>query len=212
MNFIDVLLVVPIIYAAWKGLKNGLIIEVFTLLALLVGLYAGIHFSDFLAAIFRDNLGWESVYAPTICFTLIFLGIGAMIYFAGVMLKRIVKVVRLSLFDKIGGLTLSVVTCLYLLSTILVLLESYDEKGGFFPEEKKESSLLYYPVKAVSTYTIPGFSESSIFIKNMFKDESDSTGLTPMQVMETKELADSLGIEIGNAQELKELHQKHNLE
>ena len=48
MNFIDVLILIPVIYAAWKGFKHGLIIEVFTLLALVVGIYAGIHFSDFL--------------------------------------------------------------------------------------------------------------------------------------------------------------------
>lgn len=209
MNFIDVLLIVPIVYAAWKGLKNGFIIEVFTLLALVVGLYAGIHFSDFLAGIFKEKLGWESAYAPTICFTIIFLGIGAMIYFAGVALKKLVKVVNLSMFDKVAGLSLSVITCLYLLSTFLNLLDSYDEKGSFFPEEKKESSLLFYPVKAVSTYTIPGFSESSIFLKNMFRAESDSTGLTAEEVYETKQLADSLGITIDDAKALKKLHDEH---
>jgi membrane protein required for colicin V production len=49
MNSIDILLIIPLVYAAWKGFKHGLIIEVFTLLALFVGIYVGIHFSDFMS-------------------------------------------------------------------------------------------------------------------------------------------------------------------
>jgi membrane protein required for colicin V production len=209
MNFIDVLLLVPLIYAAYKGFKHGLIIEVFTLLALFVGLYAGIHFSDFIALKLKDVFGWDSPYAPTICFTLIFLGIGAMVYFAGVMIQRMVRVVNLSPIDKFFGVFFGVLKMLYILSIILVLVESYDEKGDFFPEEKKEGSLLYRPVKAISTTTVPGISSSTIFLKNAFKEESDSTGLTVEQVLRTKEVADSLGITVNDAVELKKVYDEH---
>lgn len=209
MNFIDVLLLVPLIYAAYKGFKHGLIIEVFTLLALFVGLYAGIHFSDFIALKLKDVFGWDSPYAPTICFTLIFLGIGAMVYFAGVMIQRMVRVVNLSPIDKFFGVFFGVLKMLYILSIILVLVESYDEKGNFFPEEKKEGSLLYRPVKAISTTTVPGISSSTIFLKNAFKEESDSTELTIDQVIRAKEVADSLGITANDAVELKKVYDEH---
>ena len=75
MNYIDILLLIPIIYAAWKGFKHGLIIEIFTLLALFVGIYVGIHFSDFTAKYLRESLGFESKYLPIIAFTLTFLGV-----------------------------------------------------------------------------------------------------------------------------------------
>lgn len=209
MNFIDVLLLIPLIYAAYTGFKHGLIIEVFTLLALFVGLYAGIHFSDFIALKLKDVFGWDSPYAPTICFTLIFLGIGAMVYFAGVMIQRMVRVVNLSPIDKFFGVFFGVLKMLYILSIILVLVESYDEKGNFFPEEKKEGSLLYRPVKAISTTTVPGISSSTIFLKNAFKEESDSTELTIDQVIRAKEVADSLGITANDAVELKKVYDEH---
>jgi membrane protein required for colicin V production len=80
MNFIDIIICIPLIYAAYKGFKHGLIIEVFTLLALFVGLYVGIHFSDFVANFLKETLEWESVYLPIISFTLVFLAVGAMVY------------------------------------------------------------------------------------------------------------------------------------
>jgi membrane protein required for colicin V production len=209
VNFIDILIIVPLIYAGYKGFKHGLIIEVFTLLALFVGLYVGINFSDFIAAKLKDAFSWESPYAPTICFTLIFLAVGAMVYFAGVTIQKMVKVVNLSPVDKFFGIFFAVLKMTYFISIFLVLLDAYDEKGDFFPEEKKEGSLLYAPVKGLSTSTVPGLANSTIFIANSLKSESDSTGLTVEQVLRAKEMADSLGIDANDAVEIKRVHDKY---
>lgn len=209
MNFIDILILVPLVYAGYKGFKHGLIIEVFTLLALFVGLYAGIHFSDFMANFLKNSFSWDSEYLPIIAFTLVFLGVGAMVFFAGKAIEQMVRVVNLTPLNKLFGVFFGVLKMIYIVSVILVIAESYDEKGDFFPEEKKDNSLLYHPIKAVSTYTIPGMSESTIFLKNAFKSESDSTGLTVEQIIRAKEVADSLGIDAEDAVEIKRVHDEY---
>ena len=78
-----------------------------------------------------------------------------------------------------------------------------------FPEEKKKESLLYYPVKKVSTTTVPGVASSTIFLKNALKPEADSTGLSVEQIIRAKEVADSLGIDANNAEEIKRIHEKY---
>ena len=209
MNFIDILIIVPLIYAGYKGFKNGLIIEVFTMLALFVGLYAGVHLSDFIAAFLRKNLGWESDYLPVIAFTLVFLGVGAMVYFAGKAIEKVVKVAQLSTVNKLLGTIFSTVKMVYFVSIIVVIIDAYDEKGNFFPTEKKESSLLYNPVKKVSTYSVPGLAESSIFIRNAFSDDNETGGLSPEELLRAKEVADSLGLEANNQEQLQEIHLKY---
>ncbi len=209
MNFIDVLISIPIIYAAWKGFKHGLIIEVFTLLALLVGSYAGIHFSDFTAKTLKESFGWDSEYVPVISFTITFLAVGAMVYFAGKAIERVVKLTGLTPLNKGFGVFFSVLKMVYFISVFIILIESYDEKSDFFPEKTKEESILYNPVKKVSTATIPGISESTIFLKNAFKSETDSTGLTVDEVIRAKEIADSLGIEANDAVKIKAIHDKY---
>lgn len=209
MNFIDILIIVPLIYAGYKGFKHGLIIEVFTLLALFIGLYAGIHFSDFIAGFLKKSFSWDSEYLPIISFTLVFLGVGAMVYFAGKTIEQMIRVVNLTPMNKFFGVFFAVLKMTYIVSVILVIAESYDEKGDFFPDEKKESSMLYHPVKAVSTITIPGMDESTIFLKNAFKAESDSTGLTVDQIIRAKEVADSLGLDANDAMEIKKVHDEY---
>jgi membrane protein required for colicin V production len=209
MNFIDIIICIPLIYAAYKGFKHGLIIEVFTLLALFVGLYVGIHFSDFVANFLKETLEWESVYLPIISFTLVFLAVGAMVYFAGKAIEKVVKVVHLTPLNKFFGLIFAVLKMLYIVSVLLVIVESYDEKGQFFPKTQKEGALLYNPVKAFSTTTIPGLESSTIFLKNAFKQEQDSTGLSVHQVLRAKEIADSLGLDATNTQDLQAIHNKY---
>lgn len=209
MNFLDILLIVPIGYAAYKGFKHGFIIELFTLLAILVGIYAGIHFSDAVAGFLKDSAGWDSEYLPVVAFTITFLGVGALIYFGGKVLEKMVKVVNLSPVNKIFGVVFATLKMLYILSVLLVLIESYDEKNDFFPEKAKKESLLYEPVKDISLTTVPALAESTIFIKNALQPEADSTHLTVDQVIRAKQVADSLGIDANDAKQILEIHEKY---
>ena len=70
-------------------------------------------------------------------------------------------------------------------------------------------SLLYHPEVKVSTTTVPGMDDSTIFLKNALKPESDSTGLTIDQVLRAKEIADSLGIDANDAIEIKKIHDEY---
>jgi membrane protein required for colicin V production len=204
MNFIDIILLVPIIYAAWKGFKHGLIIEIFTLLALFVGVYAGIHFSDMTAGFLRKSLGLTSNYVPVIAFTVTFLGIGAMVYFLGKTIERLIKVTQLTPINKLAGVFFSVLKYVYIVSTLLVLIESYDEKIGFFPSKLKESSLLYHPVMQVSKTSIPGMKESTIFIHNLL--DTDTSKYSLKEVRRAKFLADSLGVKTNDSIKLREIY------
>ena len=109
MNFVDRVIIIPLLYAAWIGFGKGLIVEVFTLLALLVGIYAGIHFSDWTSNLIKDKINIEGRYLPVVAFTLTFLAVGAMVFFARKMLERMLKMVNLSPINKILGLFFSVI-------------------------------------------------------------------------------------------------------
>jgi membrane protein required for colicin V production len=170
MNYLDFIILAPLLYAAWKGFKKGLIIEVFTLLALLVGIYAGIHFSDWTASKIEDLFEKDFQYLPAIAFTLTFLGVGAMVYFAGKTLEKMISVVNLSPMNKGLGIVFGMIKMLYTLSILFVLLESYDREDKFIPIETKSESLMYLPVKNTSLYTMPFIEESQLYINKFMGD------------------------------------------
>lgn len=210
MNFIDILFLIPIGYGAYKGFKNGFIIEICTLLALLVGIYAGIHFSDGTANLLKTSWNIHSEYLPVIAFTLTFLVVGAIVFFGGKMLEKVVDVAKLTPLNKFLGILFALIKVLYILSVLVVLIESYDEKGDIIKEETKTESLLYEPVKNISLTTIPRIKESTIFLSNSLRAEQDSTGLSVQDILRAKEIADSLGIDANDAMELKRIHDEYS--
>lgn len=166
MSFIDVVVVGAIGYAIWKGFFKGFIIELFTFLALFLGLYTGIHFSDYSAAILAENFSIESKYLPTVSFTVVFLIVGAMVFFGGKAIEKVVSIVNLSLINKLLGIIFSVIKMVFILGAILLLVESYDEKGNILSEETKNESVLYEPIKSSVSFAIPAFESSTLFLKN----------------------------------------------
>jgi len=209
MNFIDIVLLIPLVYAAWKGFKKGFIIEVFTLLAFFVGIYAGVHFSDYTSSKLTESFDIDSTYLPIVAFTITFLVIGALVFFAGKAIEQVVKITALSPMNKMGGLVFGALKMLLILSVLLSVVESYSEKNELLSKEKRDESVLYKPIKAVGLYTVPGLRTSTIFIENTLKLESDNTGLTVHQVFRAKEIADSLGIEPKDAVELYDIYRKY---
>ena len=202
MNFIDLLILVPLLLAAWKGFKRGFIIEIFIVLALLVGIYCGIHFSDYTSDLIKDKLSVSSIYLPLISFALTFIVIGIGIYFTGKMLEKVIKIAQLSLLNKLGGVFFSVVKTLYFMSTLFSLIASVQEKTEIIPTATLNESLLYTPVSKLSLATIPYLKESKLFITENF----NSTAYTKKEVIRAKEISDSLGISTTDSLELRRIY------
>jgi membrane protein required for colicin V production len=170
MNVIDVFLLIPIGYFAWKGYKKGFIIELFTFLALFVGLYAGIHFSELIAKKLVSIFEWEVDTASSLSFLITFLAVGAMVYFAGKTIEQLVKISMLSPLNKIGGILFSLFKIVYILSFSILLFNQFDKENKVIPIEKKEQSFLYFPIEKFSTVTLPFIKETGLYNKDSLID------------------------------------------
>lgn len=211
MNFVDIILLVPLLYGAWRGFKKGFVIEVFTLLALLVGIYAGIHFSDWTANRLIEYFEIEANYLPVVAFTITFLAVGAVVFFAGKMLEQMIRVVNLSPVNKIMGTVFGLLKMIYTLSILLIILETYDERGDFIPEDLKEKSILYKPVKITASSTIPAIEKSSIWLKNnMHHNFFEEDSVTIDDLKRFKRTADSLGLEKENIRKALDQLEENN--
>jgi len=178
MNLIDIILFIPIVIGAWKGFRKGLIIELFTLLALLVGIYASIHFSDYMANVIHNNFNYEGKHTPIIAFVITFLLVGAMVFFLGKVLEKIIQSVQLGIFNKLGGLVLGAIKMMFVSATFVIVIDAIDKRDNIIDTETKKSSLLYKPLKTVSTTVIPAIKESQLFknkdLLNKFLDKNSN--------------------------------------
>jgi len=171
MNYLDIILLIPILIGAWKGFKSGLIIELFTLLALLVGIYAALHFSDYMVNVLKNSMEYDGKYSAVIAFVLTFLIVGAMVYFLGKVLEKMVSIVQLGTLNKFAGLLFGASKMVLVSSVAVVVLESLDQKENILSKDLKESSVLYEPLKKISFTTVPGIKDSELFNKDTLIDK-----------------------------------------
>lgn len=172
MNFIDIVIFLLLLFAIWRGFKKGFIVELFTLLAVFAGLYGAVHFSDYISVKLRDDAGWEWEYVPVVAYAICFLAVGAMVYFGGRMLEKVIKVVQLSLVNRIAGAVFSVFTMILLIGGVILISDSYDDRSDILSDETKEGSLLYFPVLNTSKVLIPKIEESSLYVRDRFLERT----------------------------------------
>ena len=74
MSFIDIIFAVLLSFAVYKGLKNGLFVEVASFFALIAGIYLAIKFSHLMGAILGDTFAsWNPKYVEITAFVITFL-------------------------------------------------------------------------------------------------------------------------------------------
>ena len=209
MNWLDLVFLLILIYALFKGFKSGLILELFTLLAILVGLYVAIHFSDYTVQKINDDFEIEKLYLEPLAFIITFLVIGAGIYFLGKVLEKMIKTTGLSPLNRIAGMAFGLLKMVYILSAILIFLESLEERGQITNTAWRDESKFYTPIVTIGKSTIPNIKESTLFIENALASEKEETGLSVDEILRAKQIADSLGLDANDAQQVQEIHKKY---
>ena len=179
MNYLDIIFMVPLIWAGFRGFKKGLIIEVSALIAFGFGIWGGIHFSDFVAELLSNSI--ESKYVPLVSFAITFILIVAAVFVLGKMLEKAVNLVQLKLVNKVTGAVFGVAKIVLVISVLLVIVNSFDQKSNIVPKDLKENSLLYQPLSDVSLKVIPALKNSGLFSDSLANSLPDSSTIAYAQ-------------------------------
>lgn len=155
MNAIDIVIIIPLLWGAYKGFTKGLIVEVASIAALLLGIYGALHFSDFMAKIFIEKFGMNSEYTPVISFGVTFLIIVALVFIISKLVNKLAEKVALSMVNKVLGAAFGIAKFTIILSVVFIIFNKADEKATLISKETKDKSLLYNPLAKVSMYVFP---------------------------------------------------------
>ncbi len=151
MNYIDVILAIPLLWAIYKGFTKGLIIEITSLIALFLGVYGAIHFSYYIS----NLLKLSSAYSPLISFAITFLIIVIIIYFFAKMLEKSINLLALGFLNKLAGAFFSLLKIAFILSVLLIFINKLNTKTSIIPEKARKESLLYPTLSAFAPMIIP---------------------------------------------------------
>lgn len=163
MNILDIILIIPLLYGTWRAFNKGFIMALFTILALLIGLYAAFHFSDKFSHFISAQTDSMPEYLPAFSFLILFLLVGACIYFGGKALEQVIKIAQLSLINKLLGAALGLMKWAYFIGGLLVFIDSVDLRERILTKEHKTKSIIYPLINGLISYSIPGVSKTEIY-------------------------------------------------
>jgi membrane protein required for colicin V production len=159
-HILDIIIALPLLWGAYKGFKKGLIIEVTTLAALILGLYGAIKFSDFTAVYLQENWTIDERYMPILSFAITFIGIVILVNLIGRLLEKVVKLVALGLANKLAGSLFRIAKICVIISVLFNVVDSLDKDWGLVPTEMKEGSVLYEPLSKIAPTIVPAIKDN----------------------------------------------------
>ncbi|MCB9188665.1 MAG: CvpA family protein [Flavobacteriales bacterium] len=161
MHYIDIIILIPLLWAGYRGFSKGVIIEVVSILAFVLGIWGAIYFSDYIGEYVKDNINRK--YEPVISFSIIFIIIVIGVFIIGKLLEKVVNLAQLKLANKVAGAFFGVAKILLILSFLVIIIHQYDTKYHFIPKEIQDESLLYNPLIDLSKTVVPAVKDSDTF-------------------------------------------------
>jgi len=155
MNWIDAVIVVILILSLVTGFTNGLVKEVASLAALILGIWGAIRFSAFTAEKLYDYFDMTGRYVGIIAFLITFGIIVVIIHFIGILADKVVTAASLGFVNRILGIVFGLLKSVLIMSVFFVILNAIDARKPFLPKEKIEQSRFYNPISDIAPAFFP---------------------------------------------------------
>jgi membrane protein required for colicin V production len=155
MNYIDIILIILLLLAAFNGFRKGLITEVASLAALVLGVWGAIEFSYITSEFLTEKMGWEPGNLNIISFIITFIVIVILVHLVGNSLSKLVEAAMLGWANRITGLIFGVAKTAFILSILLLIFNKIDEDVHILSQKTKMNSQLYEPMRKFAPSVFP---------------------------------------------------------
>ena len=149
LNYIDYIIIALLVLFIILGYRKGIIIGLATIAALILGIYAAVHFSNYLDATLMAHLHPSRTWLPIISFSITFVLVVIVVMIVAKLTEKLVDVVGMGFFNHLGGAVLGLVKGVILVSILLFLFKSFDPKEKWLTEKDKKGSYFYTRVAEV---------------------------------------------------------------
>ncbi len=165
---IDLVVVITIAFAAFKGYTRGLIVAVFSFLGIIIGLAAAMKLSVLLAAYFTAN-GIEGKWVTLLSFVIVMFGVALLIRWLAKIIQRTAEFAFMGWINRLGGIVFYALLYLTLLSVVLFYLT----RIGIISDATVASSLTYPYLQPLGPYVIENIGNVIPVFKGMFNQLTD---------------------------------------
>lgn len=155
MNNLDIIIVVFLIIASFKGYSNGFIKELAYLVAILVGAYGAYCFSHYAQKLLLYFVTLSEDYLVVLSFALTFIVLVIIIRLLAGLVTQAAEWVMIGLLNKILGAIFGIIKRALVIGVALTLLQVYSHRIPLINETSQQESVLYQPIIGFSNFLLP---------------------------------------------------------
>ena len=151
LNTIDFIVCLVLGLAVWKGWRQGFIVQIGSLVALVVGLWLAARYG----AVVGERLQLDESVRTAGGFVVVLLGVMLSIAVAGRLLRRIFRFAGFGLLDIALGVAACAVKYLLLVSVLLTAFDRLNSSYSLVGQRTIDSSVSYRPLLRISEALFP---------------------------------------------------------
>jgi membrane protein required for colicin V production len=155
MNYLDIIFLVPLLFALYRGFKKGMIHMVASLAALVLGIFGAIRLRPMFASLLDSIFDISPDYMNVIAFSVAFVSIVLVVHLVAFAVERLIKAVALNLVNRLLGMGFGLLVTAFVISMILWPVNQVNEEKQIIKPERIENSLLYKPLSAFAPAVFP---------------------------------------------------------
>ncbi len=161
---IDSVFIVLLIMAAIKGYSRGLIVAVFSFIAIIIGLAAAMKLSAVVAGWLFESTHISMTWLPVLSFAIVMFGVVLLVRLGANMVQRSVEFALMGWINKVGGILLY--AAIY--TTVFSVILFFAEKINMIKADTIMASKFYSFIQPWGPKAINGFGFIVPLFKGMF--------------------------------------------
>jgi membrane protein required for colicin V production len=155
MNYVDMFIAVLLVYAVFRGITRGFVLQFASLVALIAGIYLALKFSGFTAHFLIKYWAFDYEYLYMVSLAITFVIVFILIHILGNMLDKVVEISQLSVMNKLAGAIFNICKVMLIVGVLLLYIDRLDNRINLLPKNAREGSFFYKPVTSVTLLLFP---------------------------------------------------------
>lgn len=166
MNWLDILLLLPLLVGLVRGLMRGLITEIIAILAIILGVVGARLWATKFSAWLLLQFAWPEAVCHVVAYSLLFLAIAIVLNIMGRLLSKLLRAIQLGFINRLLGGVFGMVKWLVVVLVVVFCINMLDSYFHFLDNsEVVKTSTLYRPFVQTAeqiAHTFPNVADSVI--------------------------------------------------
>lgn len=143
MSWLDILILLPLLIGLVRGLMKGLIVEVSSIVAILLGFFGAKYWSAAFASWLMQQFDWSETACIVVAYALLFAGIALGLNIVARLLSKLFQKIQLGWLNRLLGGIFGTAKWGIVIVALVLCVHNLDKQFQFIQPELKEKSVVY---------------------------------------------------------------------